>query len=316
MELINTHNAEFEQGLHTFTLALNKFADLTAAEFAAKYLGFRAPDKSLSIAAASNPSSPPDSSRRRNRNKTTPTPTDATTSAATTTASSSTSTSSAASTLPASYDMRTSAPNLMNPIQDQGQCGSCWAFATLALLETQYAKQYGSLVKFSEQYLVNCDSYNSGCDGGDPSYALYYASETGLPLASDVPYLAIDVSNPTCSGLSMVENSDSFTFDDTLSNLSNEELQQLVVEQGMIAVGIDGSRLQFYKSGILNGQSCSELNHAVNLIGYDTSSSSSSSYWILKNQWGTSWGESGYFRVAMNSNPCLIQKYAWTAEYN
>ena len=79
-------------------------------------------------------------------------------------------------------------------------------------------------------------------------------------------------SNPTCSGLTMVANSSSFKYDDTLYNVSNEVLKKLVVERGMITVGIDGSKLQLYKSGILDGQSCTSLNHAVSLFDRQNSS--------------------------------------------
>jgi len=66
--------------------------------------------------------------------------------------------------VPASVDWRTQ--GIVNTVQDQQQCGSCWAFSATAAFESRYAQKSGTLSKFSEQQLVDCVSADQGCDGG------------------------------------------------------------------------------------------------------------------------------------------------------
>ena len=74
----------------------------------------------------------------------------------------------AATTIPSSFDWRTKS-NVLTAIKDQGNCGSCWAFGTTAVLEAAYNIKKGSLAgNFSEQQLVDCVTGNWGCNGGWP----------------------------------------------------------------------------------------------------------------------------------------------------
>jgi len=81
---------------------------------------------------------------------------------------------------------------MVNPIRDQGSCGSCWAFTAVAQLESQYAIQFGDLYELSEQHLVGCDYAQSGCNGGVPEYAFDFAVQEGNVLRSDYPYEQTD----------------------------------------------------------------------------------------------------------------------------
>lgn len=76
---------------------------------------------------------------------------------------------------------------MMNPIRNQGGCGSCWAFASVTVLETYYARKGNGLVEFSEQKLVDCDKKNFGCEGGFPEKALAYFINPGAKLRRDYP---------------------------------------------------------------------------------------------------------------------------------
>ena len=93
-------------------------------------------------------------------------------------------------TLPDSIDWRQK--GAVNPVQDQGQCGSCWAFSTVASVEGRNAIKTGRLVKLSEQQLVDCDNQdgNQGCNGGDMGTAMNYLATTSLESESDYPYQA------------------------------------------------------------------------------------------------------------------------------
>lgn len=271
LKLINRHNEEADEGLHSYKLAMNKFSDLTQAEFKARYL--------VSDVKAMVPSQNTVTQGLGNNT--------------------------IVNTLPLSYDLRTARGDLMNPIQDQGSCGSCWAFTVAALLEYQYAKRTGKVVKFSEQYFVDCDTLDSACQSGWPTYALFFASITGLPTGASYPYKAFQNISAACDKINPVQNSGYFYYN-YLENLTDTNLRNYIVNSGMPVVTVDGTMLQFYSSGILDGSDCSDLNHVVNAIGYYINSSSnstsgnntsasnttaSSNYWILKNQWGANWGE-------------------------
>merc|ERR1719182_907886 len=78
----------------------------------------------------------------------------------------------------------------VNPIKNQGQCGSCWAFSTVGTLESAYQISAGKLFSFAEQQLVDCDRSDSGCSGGWPYMAMTYASRNGACLESSYPYTA------------------------------------------------------------------------------------------------------------------------------
>jgi len=98
------------------------------------------------------------------------------------------------STLASSIDWRTR--NAVNAVKDQGACGSCWSFATAASLEGAYSVLSGSLQLYSisEQQFLDCDRYDSGCNGGNPVLAYRYSMEAGVgnEEESSYPYLATD----------------------------------------------------------------------------------------------------------------------------
>ncbi|KHJ83603.1 papain family cysteine protease [Oesophagostomum dentatum] len=80
----------------------------------------------------------------------------------------------------------------VTPVKDQGQCGSCWAFATVASVEAAYAIKNGNLLTLSEQEMVDCDSRNNGCSGGYRPYAMNFVMERGLMKETEYPYLGTD----------------------------------------------------------------------------------------------------------------------------
>ena len=219
---------------------------------------------------------------------------------------------------PASWDWREK--GYVSPVKNQGSCGSCWAFATVANLEGLYYKKKGVMKTFSEQMLVDCDTYDSACNGGLMEYAFEWLSENGgIMLDGDYSYRG---TKGTCrsdstkyvdmkiTGYTKLGSSSS-----TWSPVDEDEIKEFLYETGPLAVALNANPLQTYSSGILDKTSSqcpsSGINHAVTMVGYGTSSGTD--YWIVKNSWGSSWGESGYFRIRRGNGICGINCYITTA---
>ena len=219
---------------------------------------------------------------------------------------------------PSSYDWRDY--GRVSAVKDQGSCGSCWAFATVANLEGLYYAKKGVMKTFSEQMLVDCDTSDSGCNGGLMEYAFAWLKKNGgIMLDSDYPYRGYKQScksdktkyvDMTVTGYKKLGSSYS-----TWSAVDEDEVKEFLYETGPLAIALNADPLQTYSSGILDVTSAkcptSGINHAVTLVGYGTQSSTP--YWIVKNSWGRSWGESGYFRIRRGNGTCGVNCYITTA---
>ena len=214
---------------------------------------------------------------------------------------------------PDSFDWRDK--GLVTPVRDQGMCGSCWAFSTVANLEGLYYKLKGVAVDLSEQILVDCDTYDSACNGGLMEYAFQWIKENGMETEEDYPYTGYKGSckaDPSkyidmkVTGWKKLGSSTS-----TWSPVDEEEIKEFLYETGPLAIALNANPLQTYSGGILDKTSSqcpvSGINHAVTLVGYGAESGVD--YWIGRNSWGKSWGESGYFRIKRGSGTCGINCY-------
>jgi len=208
----------------------------------------------------------------------------------------------AVSDLPASVNW--TAKGAVNPVQNQGQCGDCWAFSACGAMEGQYYITSGSSAIMSEQNLVDCTtSYgNYGCNGGAMTSAFLYVEQNkGIDAFSAYPYTG---TNGTChySSASSVGYNPGYKCVKPYDELA---LQQAVALIGPISVGIDAGlpSFQLYKSGVYAPAQCSSVNldHAVLAVGYGTTAEGQA-YWLLKNSWGTTWGIQGYMMLARNDN--------------
>ena len=200
----------------------------------------------------------------------------------------------------------------VTPIKDQGQCGSCWSFASTGAIEGAHQISTGDLVSLSEQNLVDCTwSYgNLGCDGGlmDPTFD-YVIKNKGVDTEASYPYTS---GNGDDSGSCKFQRSNvGATISDYYNIVSGSEadLQNATALVGPVAVAIDAglASFQLYKSGVYKPTGCSttQLNHAVLSVGYGTSGLQA--YWYVKNSWGTTWGNQGYILMARNAgNICGI----------
>ncbi len=211
---------------------------------------------------------------------------------------------------PASMDWRTQ--GAVTPVKNQGQCGSCWAFSTTGSLEGCHAIKTGNLVSLSEQNLVDCDTVDGGCNGGlmDNAFA-FIQREGGVDTEASYPYEGYgDTCRYSTSNIGATDSG----FVDVARNSESALVEALSGRPVSIAIEADTMVFQQYAGGVLDSTSCgTQLDHGVLAVGYGTDPSGGD-YYIVKNSWGASWGESGYLRIsrknASNGGICGINKSA------
>ncbi|XP_064076719.1 procathepsin L-like [Vanessa tameamea] len=200
---------------------------------------------------------------------------------------------------PESFDWRKQ--GVVSVVKDQRRCGSCWAFSTIATVESAYAIKTGQSVLLSEQQLVDCaTNYCAGCQGGIPHYACEYLKLNGVMSADSYPYKGIDDQCKYNSENIRVQVKNCL---DLL--VSEDELANKLANIGPLSIAIDAGVLQQYHGGIIADNYCSgsQIDHAVVLVGYGTDENGIK-YWVVKNSWGIGFGEQGYFRMQRGVN-CL-----------
>jgi len=181
----------------------------------------------------------------------------------------------------------------VTPVKNQGQCGSCWSFSATGAMEGAYFIKHNTLPSLSEQELVDCSNSfgNHGCEGGLMDSAFEFAIENGMCSEVGDPYKAKDESCGHCSTVAQ--------FSECLDvEPDNEaELMKAVVQQPIsVAIEADHQVFMFYESGIINDASCgTSLDHGVLVVGYGQENGQK--YWLVKNSWGTTWGDNGYVKI-------------------
>jgi len=192
-------------------------------------------------------------------------------------------------------------------VKDQGQCGSCWAFATTENIESVYSIHGKGLPDLAPQQLVDCDTASAGCGGGNPQQAYEYVVKTGgEDTESSYPYRAVRGSCKFSSsnvGAKIAGEKSGFGGSET-------QMAANLAATAPFSVLVDAQTWQHYSSGIMQPSQCgTSLDHAVVAAGY----SMPDKYWRIRNSWGTSWGERGFIRLAFNSNTCGIRSQVLTS---
>jgi hypothetical protein len=204
--------------------------------------------------------------------------------------------------LPASIDWSTK--GAVTGVKDQGNCGSCWSFSATGALEGAYQIKYGSLVSFSEQNLVSCDTIDSACNGGLMDNAFSWTkSNGGLCTESGYPYTSGTTGQKGSCTTTCTKNSNVTpkSFTDVAKNSDSALMTALAQQPVSIAIQADQPAFQLYKSGVLTGTCGSNLDHGVLAVGYGTWTDGTD-YYKVKNSWGTTWGMSGYILI-QRGNP-------------
>lgn len=216
---------------------------------------------------------------------------------------------------------------MVTSVKNQGQCGSCYAFAAVANMESLYLMKGKGTQDFSEQQIVDCTNktytnaanqvFNSGCNGGNPRFVLMYFNETKVVSETTRNYTGKAAA--TCS----VTPQKQTVFVDYayLKPTSEDHLAYMLDKNGPITIFMNANSKSFqqYKSGVFNDiGSCNAtgvVNHLMLLTGLVKDPVSGQEQWILKNSWGTSWGEQGYVRFPKGVNMCNMMYTQATFPY-
>ncbi|XP_022777317.1 ervatamin-B-like [Durio zibethinus] len=260
-------------GNQTYKLSTNEYADLTNEEFLAYYAGYKIFPSKISFKTK----------RFKYENLT---------------------------NVPASIDWRKK--GAVTQIKDQGACGSCWAFSAVAAVEGVIKIKTGQLFSLSEQQLVDCARIHKtqGCYGGwmDDAFE-YIVKNHGLAKETKYPYTSKD---GNCSHRKAAVRAVQINGYEDVPHKDEEALLKAASQQPVsVCLNSKGPEFQFYSGGVFTGPCGTSLNHAVAIVGYGKSEDGTK-YWLIKNSWGKSWGESGYMRikrdVASKKGLCGIAK--------
>ncbi|XP_066371974.1 oryzain alpha chain-like [Miscanthus floridulus] len=259
LRYIDAHNAEADAGLHTFRLGLTPFADLTLEEYRGRVLGFRGRRGASAARVGSG------STRPRGGD------------------------------LPDAIDWREL--GAVTGVKNQEQCGGCWAFSAVAAIEGINEIVTGNLVSLSEQEIIDCDTQDGGCNGGEMQNAFQFViNNGGIDTEADYPFIGTDAACDANRVNERVVTIDGFV---SVATKNETALQEAVANQPVsVAIDASGRKFQHYTSGIFNGPCGTNLDHGVTAVGYG--SENGKDYWIVKNSWSANWGEAGYIRIRRN----------------
>lgn len=211
----------------------------------------------------------------------------------------------AALKVPPAFDWRDRAA--VSAVRSQGSCGACWAHSTVATIESMVAiKTGGRLTEFSVQQLVDCSGEdNKGCAGGDTCAALDWLHKANVTVQRAADYgpsldhAEVCHAQKDALGVQIRAN---YTCNNFVSR--EQAIVQLLAHHGPLIAAVDASTWQHYLGGIIQYHCSNDLNHAVQITGYDMSGDIP--FYKVRNTWGPGFGVDGYLHIAIGGNLCGI----------
>jgi C1A family cysteine protease len=220
---------------------------------------------------------------------------------------------------------------VVTPIKNQGQCGSCWAFSATETIESHFilgeGMNYG--LELSPQQVTSCTKADWGCGGGEPMDAYdYIMSVPGLTNQWNWPYVQsmTNGSEPTARCNKHKEKQINGTLEQLEGRFAQldgykwatppcydgchtQDLTKLAesVELGPVSICVVAELWNDYLGGVLTANGCGPMDadfvdHCVQLVGFNNSVANP--YWIVRNSWGTEWGENGNIYLEFDMNTC------------
>ncbi|XP_053605878.1 putative cysteine proteinase CG12163 [Plodia interpunctella] len=197
----------------------------------------------------------------------------------------------------------------VSPVKDQGSCAACWAFSIIANIESQMKIYNNVELVLSEQFLIDCLKSSSGCEEGSVLKSLSDIVSDFGGVLTEADYYPYEQAKRTCRwngrknpmipvvGYRRVK--------------ANEDVMARFVRKGTLIAGINSKSMDKYTGGIDEpGDDCdpNKKDHSVLIVGYGTyvSDDQKVPYWIIKNSWGTSWGDKGFYYLVRGRNACGI----------
>jgi C1A family cysteine protease len=199
----------------------------------------------------------------------------------------------------AEIDWRTK--DVLTRVKDQGQCGSCWAFSATEAIESFAKLANRALIELAPQQITSCDKTDAGCNGGWPYNAYNYVKSAG-GIESEGAYPYTSGSTGKTGNCNFDSGKVAISLNGYKSVATGENNLEAALNVGPVSVCVDANSWGSYRGGILSTCGTS-VDHCVQAVGY------TSDYWVIRNSWGTSWGENGFMRIARGRNLCLISSY-------
>ena len=208
--------------------------------------------------------------------------------------------------IPNTFDLR---PNLTQ-IENQGSCGSCWAFSLTSTHRDGHALAGKDPGRLSQEWLVDNSTEAEGCNGGYFDSASYFVQPGGQPLWSACPYKQ---GSGNCSAaLPLAAHITAwYMLGEKGKSPTVQEIEAYMASSGKsisIGVAAGAGAWESYSGGVYNACVSGQLDHMINIVGWDNEGAAfdaggnlppGKGVWILRNSWGKFWGESGYMRTKM-----------------